>query len=155
MLLPGDAAPDINLPDLDGVTFRLHDALKQGVVVLAFFKVSCPTCQMTFPFLQRLSDSTHAGAQLIAISQDDAGDTREFQQRFGVSMRTLVDARPGYVASNAFRIGSVPSLFIIEPDGTIAGAAEGFHRAAIEDIGRIFRVIPFKETDHVPAMRPG
>jgi peroxiredoxin len=155
MLLPGNAAPEIALPDLDGAPFSLHTALKQGPVVVAFFKVSCPTCQMTFPYLQRLVDAPEAAGQLIAISQDSLEDTREFQQRCGVSMRTLLDAKPRYAASNTYQIGSVPSIFIIEKDGTILGAAEGFHKAAIEDIGTLFGVVPFRETDQVPTLRPG
>ena len=155
MILPGNKAPDIDLPDLDGTTFQLREALAEGPVVLAFFKISCPTCQMTFPYLQRLADAQTAGAQLIAISQDTAEDSREFQQRLGVSMRTLIDARPVYAASNAYGISNVPSLFVVECDGTISAATDGFNRAAIEDIGRLFGVTPFRETDHVPAMRPG
>ena len=155
MIEPGNQAPDIHLPDLDGMAFQLREALAEGTVVLAFFKVSCPTCQMTFPYLQRLVDTQTSGVQLIAISQDTAEDSREFQQRLGVSMRTLVDARPVYAASNAYGISSVPSLFVVERDGAISAAADGFNKTAIEDIGRLFGVTPFRETDHVPALRPG
>jgi peroxiredoxin len=155
MLRPGDSAPDINLPDLDGSPWNLSEALRQGPVVLAFFKISCPTCQMTLPFLQRLADSPANGAKLVAISQDDAPDTREFHQRFGVSLPTLTDAPPGYSASNAYRITSVPSIFVIEADGKIASAVEGFNKAELEKLGRRFGVTPFRESDRVPVLRPG
>jgi peroxiredoxin len=155
MIYPGNQAPDINLPDLEGTAFQLRKALEQGPVVLAFFKISCPTCQMTFPFLQRLADAPATDAQLIAISQDTAEDSREFHQRVGVSMRTLVDARPGYAVSNAYGISNVPSLFVVERDGTISAAADGFNKAAIEGIASLFGVKPFRETDHVPSLRPG
>jgi peroxiredoxin len=159
VLAPGTAAPELSLPDLYGRQWSLHDALPQGPVVLAFFKVSCPTCQLTFPFLQRLIDDPHdapgKGPQLVAISQDEAPDTHEFQQRFGVSMPTLIDARPDYPASNGFLITSVPSIFVVESDGTISLAVDGFNKAAIEQIGRMYGLTPFLETDHVPALRPG
>ena len=156
MLQPGDAAPDINLPDLDGTAWKLHEALQHGPVVLAFFKISCPTCQLTFPFLQRIADSPNGGPKnIVAISQDDVPDSREFHQRFGVSMPTLIDAPPVYSASNAYRIFNVPSIFVVETDGRIASAVEGFNRAALEDLGRRFGVAPFRESDRVPALRPG
>lgn len=155
MLRPGDSAPDINLPDLDGAAWNLREALRQGPVVIAFFKISCPTCQLTFPFLQRLADSTASGPKLIAISQDDAPDTHEFRQRFGISMPTLTDAPPRYSASNAYRITSVPSIFAIETDGKIASAIEGFNKAELEKLGKRFGASPFRETDRVPALRPG
>ena len=155
MLQPGVSAPDIDLPDLNGAAWNLREALRHGPVVLAFFKISCPTCQMTFPFLQRLADSPNGGPPLIAISQDDAGDSREFQQRFGLSMPTLIDAAPAWSASNAYRITSVPSIFVIETDGTIASAVDGFNRAELEKLGQRFHVTPFRESDRVPAQRPG
>jgi peroxiredoxin len=155
MLAPGTSAPSIELPDLEANVFSLADALRGGPVVLVFFKVSCPTCQMTFPYLQKLADSRNTSAQLIAISQDDAGDSREFRQRLGVSMRTLLDAGPLYKASNAYRIDSVPSFFVIETDGTIALAFDGFNKSALEQVGRLFGVEMFHETDRVPALRPG
>jgi len=155
MLPTGASAPDINLPDLDGARWTLREALRGGPVVLAFFKISCSTCQFTFPFLQRLADSPDGGPRLIAISQDDAPDSREFQQRFGVSMPTLIDAPPKYTASTAYRVTSVPSIFVIETDGKIASAVEGFNKAELEKLGQRFRVAPFRENDRVPAMRPG
>src|ERR1700733_1534800 len=122
MLQPGDLAPEINLPDLDGTPWILREALRHGPVVVAFFKISCPTCQLTFPFLQRLADSPNGGPELIAVSQDDAPDSREFQQRFGISMRTLIDTPPRYSASSAYRITSVPSIFMVEADGKISSS---------------------------------
>jgi peroxiredoxin len=155
MLESGAFAPDIDLPAIDGAEWNLREALRHGPVVLAFFKISCPTCQLTFPFLQRLADSASGGPQLIAISQDDAPDSREFQQRFGLSMSTLIDAPPGYAASNAYGITSVPSIFTIETDGKIASAVEGFNKSELEKLGRRFGVAPFNERDRVPALRPG
>ncbi len=154
MLAAGAQAPDIQLPDLNGDQWTLGQALKNGPVVLAFFKIACPTCQMTFPFLQRLADAAPS-TLLIAVSQDDASATREFQVRFGVSMPTLLDTPRTYPASNAYQITSVPSLFVVEPDGKISFAVEGFDKAAIEQLGERFGGSPFRETDHVPALRPG
>jgi peroxiredoxin len=154
MLATGAQAPEIQLPDLSGQHFALTQALKNGPVIVAFFKVACPTCQLTFPFLQRLADASPS-TLLIAISQDDASATREFHHRFGVSMPTLLDTLRTYPASNAYQITSVPSLFVVEPDGKISSAVEGFNKAAIEKLGERFGGSPFRETDHVPALRPG
>lgn len=156
MLEPGASAPEIRLPDLEGAAWPLDEAWRQGPVVLVFFKVSCPTCQFTFPYLQRLAED---GVPFIAISQDDAADTREFQQRFGIYIRTLVDVPRSWPASNAYGITSVPSFFAIEPDGKsggrIAAAFDGFNKAQIERLGERFGVVPFGAGDHVPELRPG
>ena len=154
MLAAGAQAPDIQLPDLNGRPWTLAEALQNGPVILAFFKISCPTCQLTFPFLQRLADAAPS-TLLIAVSQDDASATREFQEHFGVSLPTLLDTPRTYPASNAYQITSVPSLFVVEPGGKISFAIEGFSKAAIEQLGARFGGSPFRETDHVPALRPG
>ena len=56
-LANGVAAPDFELKTLDGKSFSLSAELARGPVVLAFFKVSCPTCQYAAPFLERFFDS--------------------------------------------------------------------------------------------------
>ncbi len=53
-LAVGAKAPDFALKTVDGTRFCLSEELARGAVVLAFFKVSCPTCQYAFPFLERL-----------------------------------------------------------------------------------------------------
>jgi peroxiredoxin len=156
MLSTGVPAPSIRLPDLNGDFWTLGEALRKGPVLLAFFKIACPTCQLTFPFLQRLADEGFsASPQLIAISQDDVPDSRGFHERFGVSLPTLIDVPRTFPASNAYRITSVPSLFLIEPDGKISFAAEGFSKAALETLGERFHAAPFRESDRVPDLRPG
>jgi len=156
MLGEGAEAPEIRLTDLDGGSWSLRDALKKGSVVLAFFKISCPTCQLTFPFLQRMADSGSSTApQLIAISQDDAAGSRQFQERFRLSMPTVLDTARTFPASNAYQITSVPSLFVVEADGIISSAVEGFNKVALLRLGERFNIAPFHEGDKVPALRPG
>lgn len=157
MLETGDIAPDFELPGLDGKPVSLRQILAAGPALLAFFKISCPVCQFTFPFLERLYRGRGDGApQLIGVSQDDAKSTAAFNQSFGVTFPTLLDtAARNYPAGNSYRIVSVPSLFLVEKDGRISQAAAGFVKTAMEDLGRVFGVAPFREGENVPAIRPG
>ena len=84
----GSSAPEIRLPTLDGGNFSLSEARKQGPVALAFFKVSCPVCQMAFPFFERLHQAFRGkNVHVIGISQDSAKDTASFAKRFGINKR--------------------------------------------------------------------
>jgi peroxiredoxin len=151
MLAEGSTAPDFQSGG-----WTLSDALRRGPVLLAFFKISCPTCQLTFPFLRRLADQAGPGApQLIAISQDDVKGTAQFQQRFGPSAPALLDAPPGYAISNAYQLRNVPSLYLIEPGGRISMAVAGFSKAHLEALGKRFGVETFQAGERVPAMQPG
>src|SRR5215468_6962426 len=119
-LTAGKQAPAINLPAVDGSRFSLEEALKRGPVLAAFFKISCPTCQYAFPFIERLHQSFGGGKlTVVGISQNNARDTKEFLKEFGITFATLLDDPNGYAVSNAYGLTNVPSLFLIGQDGKI------------------------------------
>jgi peroxiredoxin len=153
MLATGSKAPAFTLPDLNGSPHTLSQILASGPVLLALYKISCPTCQFALPFLDRLRNSS---LQIVAISQDDASATRRFQTRFGVSMLTLLDREEDhYPVSNAFGITHVPALFLIEPDGIVSLSAEGFLKTDLEAIAARAGVPLFRADEAVPAWKAG
>src|SRR5215470_15358247 len=101
-IVAGNPAPNFSLKSLDGKEFSLANALKKGPVVLAFFKVSCPVCKFTFPFLERLYDRYKGGTvTFLGVSQDNASATRDFAQSFGLTFQILLDDS-AYTVSNAY-----------------------------------------------------
>ena len=66
----GDRAADFSLPNANGKTINLQDLLKQGPVVLNFYRgVWCPYCNLHLKLLQDfLPQIKQAGANLVAIS---------------------------------------------------------------------------------------
>ncbi|HWR49770.1 MAG TPA: TlpA disulfide reductase family protein [Bryobacteraceae bacterium] len=151
-LQAGAQAPSFKLPALSGGSTASGDLLAGGAVVLAFFKVSCPVCQMTFPYLERLHK---AGLRVVGVSQDKAGATESFVRQFGITFPILLDDPKGYPASNAFGISSVPTLFTIEPDARISAVSEGFARRDLDALGERVGTKPFGPADRVPEFRPG
>ena len=154
ILKPGAAAPDFTLPDLHGASQSLKALLTKGPVLLAFFKTSCPTCQYTLPFLERLRNSS---ARIFGISQDNQRSTEQFNRQYGLSFPVLLDpASEDYPASNAYGLTHVPSLVWVEPDGKISLSAVGFVKADLEEIAR--RAGPlelFHKDERVEAFRAG
>jgi peroxiredoxin len=154
LLNAGAPAVDFRLPFLGGGEATLRDLNANGPAVLAFFKVNCPVCQMTLPFLDRIRSSGRL--PVYAVSQNDARDTRDFHRRFGVSLPTLLDSEDaGFVVSNAFGISSVPTLFLIETDGSISRVVEGWSKSEIERLGELAGVKPLRPTDSVPEWKAG
>lgn len=133
-LTPGTTAPGILLKDSEGKTASLADALKKGPVLAAFFKVNCPVCQFTFPFLERMYEM-YGGTNVtfFGISQNEVSDTREFIREFGTKFPMLIDDR-GYPASNEYGLTNVPSIFWIAPDGKIRLSSVGFSKRELETI---------------------
>jgi len=136
-LATGTKAPNFSLKALDGSHFALDEALAHGPVVLAFFKVSCPTCQYALPFLERLYKAYRKnGVTLVGVSQNDAKDTRSFNQEFGVTFPVLLDDTHKYPVSNAYGLTNVPTIFWIAQDGEIEISSVGWVRADFEQINR-------------------
>lgn len=149
-LTAGTAAPTITLADAHGRSMKLADQLHRGPVVLAFFKVSCPVCQYSFPFLERLH-KVYPGADIYGVSQNPAKDTERFCREFGVTFPVFLDDPKSYPASNAFGLTNVPSVFYISPDGTIEVSAVGWSRSDVEEIGR--RLAASRKHEPVPLFR--
>jgi peroxiredoxin len=136
-LTAGKKAPDFELRAMDGKRFVLHEELAHGPVVLAFFKVSCPTCQYAFPFLQRLEQAYgHKGVRIIGVSQNDPRETANFTKEFGVSFPVLLDDTKTYPVSNAYGLTNVPTIFWIAEDGNIEVSSVGWVKADFEAISR-------------------
>lgn len=158
----GTIAPQFTLPDLNGKSVPLADALTNGPALVVFFKVSCPTCQLTLPFIQRLHEAYGAaGLSIFAVSQDNASDTRAFAQEFGLRLPLLIDAQ-GYAASKAYGLTNVPSLFWINADGKIHITSVGFSKTDLAKIsgeaavatGKPAKSI-FRPGEKVPEFKPG
>jgi peroxiredoxin len=150
----GSKAPDISLPALDGGRFSLQDALNKGPVLVAFFKVSCPVCQYTFPYLERIYKS-HGDKKvtIVGVSQNDQRETAAFLKEYGVSFRTLLDDPNGYVVSNAYGLTNVPTLFLIGQDGQIEISSVGWVKQDVEDINR--KLAAVQQAPLVGIFKPG
>jgi len=130
-------APDFSLTGINGKKFNLQDALKQGLVVAAFFKVSCPVCQYAFPFLERVHKA-HGNQKvtIVGISQDDKRNNEALLKEYGVTFPTLLDDPNGYAVSNGYGMTNVPTWFLIGQDGEIEISSVGWVKKDIEDLNR-------------------
>ena len=160
----GRTAPGFSLKGPDGTTYSLEALRQKGPVVAAFFKISCPVCQFTFPFLQRLYQRYGGdNVTLLGISQDDAKATAGFARQYGVTFPMALDEKEkGYPASNAYGLTNVPTVFLIGADGPVPVNSMGFVKDDLERIAaelaerrKIAPAILFAPTESVPANRPG
>ena len=161
-IVAGQTAPDFSLKSIDGTEYSLPKLLERGPVFISFFKVSCPVCQFTFPFLERLY-KRYGGKDVtfLGISQDNARATKEFADEYGVTFPMVLDAE-GYPASNAYGLTNVPTSFLIDTDGSVKIASMGFSKKDLEAVaaelsqrGKIPLSALFRPDESVPANRPG
>ena len=132
---PGTAAPDFTLPTMDGKQFSLSEALTHGPVVAAFFKISCPTCQYAFPFLQRLYEAHgNKHVTIVGISQNEKKDTAAFIREYRLTFPVLLDDTRTYPVSNAYGLTNVPTIFWIAQDGVVEVSSVGWIRKEMEEL---------------------
>lgn len=161
-LTSGMAAPQFQLATVTGEQLPLADALSGGPVLLAFFKVSCPTCQFTFPFLERIHQQLRErGVKIWGVVQDKAQDGARFASTFGVTFPILVDDPP-YKVSCAYGLAHVPSLYLVKPDGRIEISGEGFAKSDLlaiqRSLAQSLSATPpplFLPTEQIPEYKPG
>ncbi len=163
-IVAGNMAPGFSLKAPDGKEYSLQNLIQKGPVVAAFFKVSCPVCQFTFPYVERLYKRYGGdGVTILGVSQDDARDTKEFAKEFGTTFPMVLDEeQKGYPASNAYGLTNVPTIFLIDTDGTVKVSCMGFDKKDLEAIAaelaerkKITPAVLFRTDESVPDHKPG
>lgn len=103
------AAPDFNISDQDEQPFALKDALKDGPVVLIFYRGHwCPICNRHLSALQdSLSLLTDKGATVIAISPQKSEFLKRTQEKVNAGFRLLSDA--DHAVARAYGVNFEPS----------------------------------------------
>ncbi len=134
----GATAPDFSLTGLDSETYSLAEGLQRGPVLLVFFKTTCATCDLAFPYLNRLRD-TYPGERwsLWTVAQDAPDDAADYASTFDITYPVLPDA-DGYSVSKAYDPPSTPTFFLIDADSRVVEETHGF---AKEDLNRISREV--------------
>jgi len=151
VIAPGAAAPSFTLPDA-ATGEAVSDPWQTGRTVLAFFKVTCPVCKMVAPKLKALADG---GARVVAVGEDPPAALQRYATEEGQGVPTVSEAAP-YRVSDAYGISTVPTLFLVEDDGTVADAVGGWDRDRWNAVAAAFGAPDISEAgDGLPVFRPG
>jgi peroxiredoxin len=89
----GDTAPDFALTNAKGETVRLSEALKNGPVVLTWYRGGwCPYCNLTLRALQKeLPNFKAAGATLIALTPELPDQSLSTTEKHALQFEVLSD----------------------------------------------------------------
>ncbi len=152
------SAPTVTFTRLGGGKATTADLLSEAnglPLLLAFFKTSCPTCRLAWPYLQRLHAAYDGKAvHVVGVSQNEGDESRRFFEEFGRATFDLVlDAEPAFTASNGFGVESVPHLTLVSPSGLLEESFSGWSKAKMEALGA--RLAGLKGFPPVPVVPPG
>jgi len=159
MLQTNQIAPDFMLPLFGGGASRFYD-VQDKTAVLVFYKFSCPVCQLTFPFVQKIYEAYGDAFYFVAIAQDAEDNTAHFRDEYGISIPTLMDLPP-YPVSVDYQLTTVPSIFLVDPNHKILNSVEGFVKQELLNLADILaeksgrpQIDPFAGAI-VPEFKPG
>lgn len=110
----GEKVKSFSAVDADGNTFNLKTALKDGPVVLLFYRGQwCPVCNHHLSQLQeKLDEIERKGAKVIAVSPEKQENLQETKSQTGAEFTLLYDK--DYKISEDFDVAFVPKEQLIE-----------------------------------------
>lgn len=135
MIQAGALAPHFTLLALDGKEYSLPAETLGQPLLLMFFRVACRTCDVEFPYINRLQKAYPEDWRLWTVSQDDLDRTRAYRETFEITAPVLLDA-PRLDVSVLYDPPSTPCLFLIDPGGRVDFVLEAFDKTDLNEISR-------------------
>ena len=128
--LMGQQAPVFSLPDADGKTHALADALARKPAVLVFFTLGCPHSRNMLLKLvdYELVNAAHPKFEIIAVSPDSGPEYRAQMHQFASLNKIqypIVYDPSGDVLYQYF-VGGVPQWVVVDKKGVIRHVAVGY-----------------------------
>lgn len=122
----GDTFPELSEFQLEG---KLPDSLKGKVVIVDFWASWCGPCKDSFPVMEDLQAKYgKKGLVILAVNLDEDRPTMDdFLKKHPVSFTVVRDASKKLVAKASIK--SMPTSFVVNPDGKVASVHKGFHGA--------------------------
>jgi thioredoxin-dependent peroxiredoxin len=127
----GDAAPEIALPDENGMIHRLADQRGRWTVVYFYPTDDTPGCTVeACEFRDANETYQERGADVWGISPQGAASKRSFREKFGLPFALLADE--GHAVADAYGTwvekqnygrtywGTARATFLVDPHGRIA-----------------------------------
>lgn len=164
-LKPRITVPDLEVPLLDGGTWKLRDQTPQNFTMVVFYRgLHCPICKSYLRELDgKVGEFTGRGVNVIVVSSDSRERAEKAKQDWGLNHvsigygLTIAKAREwGLYVSRAIKESepaefSEPGLFLVKPDQTLFCASVNtmpFARASFSDV---LNAVDFVVKNNYPA----
>lgn len=158
--MPGALAagpfPNMRLPGLSGSERSLSESWRSGRALVLIGHEECNTTQKTLRYVDRIHSRRAPEHGVVAVLQDDAHAAARLKRGLGLELPLLLESDP-YPLAQALQLVTVPTLFLVSPDGEIQRVSQGWNRADLEAFAEAVGVAGalFDADEAVPARKPG
>ena len=130
----GDAAPDFTLPVLGSESTGSLSATHGKVRYIDFWASWCAPCRVSIPQIVALQEELGRNRfEVIGINVDErVDDALDFLDRVPVNYKNFSD--PDGSTAEAYALRTMPTSFVVDPDGRVTLVHEGFRRGDMETI---------------------
>ena len=125
-LAVGDPAPAFELPRLDGDGTLGPADFEGDWLYVDFWASWCAPCRDSFPWMNRLADGGAPGdLRIVAVGLDrERADAEAFLRRYPADFPVVWDG--DWTTPAAYGVETMPSSYLIGPDGTVRFVHRGF-----------------------------
>ncbi|WAC08818.1 MAG: TlpA disulfide reductase family protein [Thermodesulfobacteriota bacterium] len=121
-------APELNLTDLNGNTFKLSDH-RGKVIILNFWALWCPPCQIEIPYLVALYDKYKDNGLIIlgiAIGSGNDKKIKEKAKEWGIDYPVINGDEFSSIQKNFREVRAIPNSYLINQEGKFFKNYVGF-----------------------------
>jgi cytochrome c biogenesis protein CcmG, thiol:disulfide interchange protein DsbE len=135
-LEPGDPAPSVQAPLLEGEGALALDDLRGRPVLVNFWASWCVPCEDEAKYLEAAHEEYGAEVEFVGVNVKDARSAAlEFVDRYDVSYRQVRDETLEWY--EAFGLTGQPETFLIDADGEVVEHVTGEFTSAAD----LFRLL--------------
>lgn len=161
MLETGALAPHFTALGIDGQEYSLPKDTAGKPTLLVFFKATCGTCDVAFPYVNRLREAYPDGWNVWAIAQDPPPVASAYARAHGIDYPVLIDA-PAYAVSRLYDPAATPTLFLTDTRGRTIYTTHGFSKDDMNELAALVArsidaepAVIAPANDGQPAFKPG
>ena len=145
--------PDFALPTPEGHRVSLKDLLGKGPVLIDFWATTCRPCLKAMPKLEEIHRKYRdRGLTVLGVNEDgprSQAKLRPFLSARGISFPVVIDADGGLM--RRMLVGSLPTTFLIAPDGRTVFRQVGYTPDIGPLIAAIESLLPSSGADKRPS----
>ena len=113
----GSPAPEFELNDLNGATWRLSDQ-KGKITLINFWATWCAPCRLEMPTIQERADQYPSDLAVLAINFDESPDqVQSYISELDLRFAVLLD--PGAKVQDLYRVRGYPTTIFVDEAGIV------------------------------------